>query len=320
MKIQACLSSNNEHYLTPTEITRPMRRLLVPKGSGRTLIDLATNAAAINAGLVRADFTCDGTPDGGDGLTVDASVADCWFSNHPYGTKIKAFTRRAHELGRGRGMPGISVTPFRGSSWAHEYIFGSADAWLIADKRFVFWRPIPIRQLPESEFLDLPEGKREAARERYLRAWFYAADEEELPPPFRCIGENWAVGPELKSLASCHEDDVTPWQGAPFDTMIAFWADPRDYGGPVLPVALGQSFLDQTADGRWVLSDLGDEQDEREVSERFAHSWIKEFGTPPRKPADHPITVREFVRHFGHLGTIVVARGPYAGVYRKRSS
>ena len=320
MKIAACLSSANVHYCTPPELTRPTNRLLVPKGSGRTLFDGATNDAAIKAGLIRATYTCDGTPEGGDGLTADRSVADAWIENPPYGSAIKEHVANLHHWGRERGMPGILIAPNRGAKWAHDYVYTSADAWLIADRRFIFWRPVPIRQLSLDEIReanpDLEGEKLEKAHGYNLRRWFMASDEEDLPDPFRCIGDNWAIGPELALSALKNPDNVKPWQHAPFDTIVAFWADPDDYGGPVLPVRGGGLSLDQTADGDWVLFD-DDGAVEQRVGERVARSWIAEFGKPPKKVEDHPINVREFVRHFGHLGTIVVARGPYAGVYRR---
>ena len=320
MKIAACLSSANVHYCTPPDLTRPTNRLLVPKGSGRTLFDGATNDAAIKAGLIRATYTCDGTPEGGDGLTADRTVADAWIENPPYGRAIEDHVKNLHYWGRERGVPGILIAPHRGAPWAHKWVYNSADAWLIADRRFVFWRPLPIRQLSIDEVRaanpDAEGEKLEKAHEYYLRRWFYASDEEDLPAPFRLIGDNWAIGPELAVSALKNPDNVTPWQSAPFDTMVGFWGDPNDYGGPVLPVTSGELALDRTANDEWILYDP-ENGAEQIVGERVARSWIAEFGKPPKKVDDHPINVREFVRHFGHLGTIVVARGPYAGVYRR---
>src|SRR5690606_20716947 len=51
---------------------------------------------------------------------------------------------------------------------------------------------------------------------------------------------------------------------------------------------------------------------EVDVFDRLAKSL------PSSKAIEHPISVREFARHFASMGTLTIARGPHRGVYQNR--
>lgn len=259
--MNALYTSKNSHYLTPPEVVRPMRRLLVPVGSGRSLGDFFTNHASI----VGANYIADGVE--ADGLSCRWSIADTWFKNPPYGTEIARPIETAHYWGRECGMPGITLVPNRsdtrwmqGETWS---IHSSADAWIEVAGRLTFWLPIPLTEA------EAPEPEKKVDGKYYLQRWFpdarvvvhEAVDEwskpvveVSLPEPFRRSPNGLIVGPELGKNGKP--------QSAPFPSLIGFWAD---------------------GDGRF--------------------------------EGDHPITIREFARCFGHMGTLVVARGEHRGAY-----
>ena len=107
MNIEACLSSRNVHYCTPPKIIIPSRRLLVPHGSGRTLLDPWTN----DASQIGADMIADGIA--ADGHKIVWSDADTTIENPPYGGEIEACVQTSHHWHVEIGMPGIWLGPAR---------------------------------------------------------------------------------------------------------------------------------------------------------------------------------------------------------------
>ena len=310
MKIAACLTSITEHYCTPPVVDDRVHATLVPRGSGRTLIDAATNGAAIT----RPNFYCDGT-DGRDGLTAAWDIADTWYNNCPYGTEIKKWVERQAHWGRTMGLPGIALLPARvDTEWCREYVFKTADAWLFLDGRLAFWLPIPLERSA-------------ASGDYYLKKWYPWATDDNLPSPFRSLSPGFAVGPELGKTGKP--------QSAPFPSMIAFYADqtaeemdPRDEREALreLVRTAGESVLHERAKttGEEVLVlDQWEAEAERLLGSAYFNTDgpldLAAFARIAERSAaqgDHPITVREFARHFLSLGTLIVARGPHRGVWR----
>jgi hypothetical protein len=310
VNIAACLTSKNEHYCSPPAIVDPMRRLLIPRGSGRKLIDLATN----DASQVGAHFSADGVEV--DGLTVDASVADCWFCNPPYGSKIKSFAERFAYWGGTRGLPGLALLPARDDpAWAQEQVYRTASAWVHVRGRLTFWLPIPLAR----EDAPPVEGEHNGEDRYYLRRWFAGATDERLPAPFRSLAPGYAIGPELGANGKP--------QSAPFPSLVAFWADPEQEDRDPLLERDCLRELVRRAEPRTV---AGPEHEtwlaEAECllgSRRFNNrapldlDVFRRWGeTAKIDPANrHPITTREFAKRFLPLGMLTIARGPNAGVW-----
>lgn len=307
--IRALLTSNTAHYCTPPDVTVPMRKLLVPEGSGRRLGDFATNDAGRL--LIRPSLYADGV--NADGLTLRWSDASCTFLNPPYGPEIEKFMGVQSYWGREIGVPGVALVPARDDTqWCQRHVFGSADAWLHVEGRFAFWLVIPIRREDAIIRKDRDGKNREPY---YLRRWFPAAEDGNLPAPFVSVSPGWAVGPELG-------ENGKP-QSAPFPSLIPFWADPeteeRDPRAEVealhMLVAEAAARLGPDADEWLYQADrlLGKRLErrglDRDVFDRLAALCPKE--------KSHPISVRRFAQLFGHMGTLTIARGPHRGVYQR---
>lgn len=217
MKIAACLTSKSMHYCTPPRVIVPARRVLVPKGSGRTLIDPWTN----DASQVGADLVCDGEKV--DGHQAKWTAADTSFENPPYGEEILACVETSHHWHVEVGMPGISLYPARtdtvwmqgGRKGKREVVgvYRSADAWVEVKGRLAFWRPISITR-------DGAPGVEKGER-YYMQRWWPWATDEKLPKPFRLVSPGLAVGPEVAGPSG----KPATAQSAPFPSLIAFWAD-----------------------------------------------------------------------------------------------
>jgi len=213
VKIAACLTSKSMHYCTGPEIIIPARRLLVPAGSGRTLIDPWTNGAS----QVGADYIADGID--ADGHKIRWTVADTSLENPPYGDEILDCIQTSHHWHVEVGMPGVWLGPSRtdtiwmqgGTKAGIRYvgIHESADAWIEVQGRLTFWCPIPIAEK------DAPDPEKGARY--YLRRFFPKATDDNLPAPFRLLEPGVAVGPELGKNGKP--------QCAPFPSIVAFWAD-----------------------------------------------------------------------------------------------
>lgn len=220
MKIAACLTSKTGHYCSPPEYVVPMKRTLVPPGSGRTLGDFWTN----DASQIGADYIAD-ISKGVDGHTVKWTVADTAHSNPEYGEKILAAVQTMHHWHVEIGMPGLALLPARtdtvwmqGGTKAGTRMVGiheSCDAWLEVKGRFTFWRPIPIHEA------DAPAPEKKTEAKYFLRRWWPKATDEDLPPGFRLVSPGLAVGPEV---AGPPGKPAKP-QSAPFPSLIGFWAD-----------------------------------------------------------------------------------------------
>lgn len=315
MNIAALLTSKNVHYCTPPEVVRPMRRVLIPPGSGRRLMDPASNGASI----VGAHLTADG--DDVNGLELRASEADAWFNNPPYGVAIGAWTEWQAHAGRTLGVPGMSLLPARtDTKWCRANIFGSADAILFVDGRLTFWVPIPLHRSDAAPVADGEEPY-------YLRRWYPYATDDNLPAPFRSLSPGIAVGPELGSSGKP--------QGAPFPSMIPFWADARalepDHAAEVSALReLVRCARAAVVESEGMSRDRGAtaEADSRARWLARAEQLIgSDASSLPmrvelmdvlsaRSEVEHPVDVRAFARAFGGLGTIVVARGRHKGVHR----
>jgi hypothetical protein len=300
MNIAPLLTSVNSHYCTPPEIVVPMRRLLVPRGAGRRLLDPASNGASI----VGAHMTCDGLAS--DGLSVRWSDADCWYSNPPYGTEIAAHVERQAYWGREIGIPGISLLPARvDTRWCTKHIFGTADAWLYVAGRLTFWIPVPL------DIKDAPVPAK-GGEPYYLRRWFPGATDDDLPAPFRCLEPGFAVGPELGSNGKP--------QAAPFPSLVAFWADPN--AAEVDPRDELEVLRKLVADAipysviRQDWFDAAELLTANKPTPEQATAALARITAATGLQTEHPIDVREFSRRFGRLGTLTVARGPHRGVYR----
>lgn len=317
--IRALLSSRNQNYCTPPEVVRPMRRLLIPKGCGRKLMDPASNGASI----VGAHLTADGVAV--DGLELRPSWPEhVWYQNPPY-DEIERWTEWQAHCGRVLGVPGLSLIPARtDTKWARRDIFGSADAILFLDGRLTFWVPIPLHRRDAAE----PAKDKEPY---YLRRWYPDATDETLPAPFRRLSPGMAIGPELG-------ENGRP-QAAPFPSMIPFWADPetvepdlsaelaalrelvRSAAGPVLETE-GRA-RDRGATGpadacaAWLaraeqLAGVSPDADSLPLQVEVLDALARAGG-----PVDpHAVSVRAFARRFGGMGTLVVARGRHKGVHR----
>lgn len=317
--LTALFSSENVHYCTPPSILRPMRLVLVPKGSGRKLLDPATNA--VGRQLVKAHFTADGIDV--DGLELRWSLGDCWWNNPPYGNGIGDWADKQHHWGRIVGVPGMSIMPARTETrWGHR-LFGSADAWAKIGGRHTFWLPIPLDRKNAA-----PPKRDKHGRERepyFLRRWYPWATDDKLPEPFLSIGPGVAVGPELG-------DNGRP-QSPPFPSIVFFWADPktreqdpRDELEALreLVHAASVAMRDQPATGQtetWLAEAeclLGSKRFRSTPTLDLAPFKRLAEATQINPPGDHPISIAQFVRRFGDLGTITVARGRYAGEYIHR--
>ena len=284
MNIHACLTSASEHYCTPGAIVVPTRRLLVPKGSGRSLIDPWSNKAS----QVGANRVCDG--ESVDGHEAVWSSCDTSYENPPYGAKIEDCVQTSHHWHVEVGMPGVWLGPARmDTKWMQggrkpgkagaqgQRIVGlleSVDAWVLVQGRLTFLRPIGLRKR------DCPDG------DYYLQKWWPWAkvdpkdpENTQLPDGFRPVYRtkrvegvevqvqvpNLAIGPEV----SGPKGKPARSQAAPFPSIIGFWADRA---------------------GRYGLREEG---------------------------AAHPIDVKEFARFFGHLGILTVRTGEHRGVYQR---
>lgn len=298
--LSALFTSRNENYCTPPEVVRPMRRVLVPKGSGRRMIDPGDNGGSI----VGAHLSADGID--ADGLSVDWGVADCWYNNPEYGTRISLWTERQAYYGREVGVPGISLLPARvDTRWCREHIFSTADAWVYVDGRLTFWVPIPLDPVAGVEATD--------GGPYCLRRWHPDATADDLPRPFRRLRSGLIVGPELGKTG-------LP-QSAPFPSLIAFWADTnahepdaKDELAALRELVRRGSPVDPSEAAAWTAAaerlratpdDLPLRLDVLERLDAF-------------DAAEHPIDVRTFAAHFLRLGTLTVARGRYRGVYRPK--
>lgn len=219
MKIDACLTSKSEHYCSPPKIIVPMHRVLIPAGSGRTLIDPWTNKAS----QVGADLICDGTK--ADGHEARWTEADASYENPPYGDKIAQCIETSHHWHVEIGMPGIWLGPSRtdtvwmqGGTRKGKRIVGlheSLDAWVEVKGRLTFWRPIAIKRK------DAPPPEKKGGEQYYLQRWWPWAKADNLPDGFRLIGKGLAVGPEVVGEAG---KPAHP-QSAPFPSFVGFWAD-----------------------------------------------------------------------------------------------
>lgn len=313
MNIAACLTSKNEHYCSPPTILDPTHRLLVPRGSGRRLIDPASNPAS----QVLAELVACG--DDVDGLACDWSEADCFYTNPPYGKKIAAFAERQHYWGRTRGLPGVSLLPARDDTdWCQRHVFGSADAWLHVRGRLSFLLPIPL-------------AKADAVDDYFLRRWFEWAEDDRLPDGFSLLAPGYAIGPELGANGKP--------QAAPFPSLVAFWADHEQADrDPLDEIHAMRELVRAAAPRMRLMSECLAEQEENTSS---VDAWLDyaegllgpkrvrdksdidlgpfdrlELAEEERAPQKYPLTVREFARHFMRLGTLTVARGPLRGVWR----
>jgi hypothetical protein len=317
VNISALLTSKNEHYCSPPEVVRPMRRVLIPKGSNRRLMDPATNGASI----VGAHLFADGV--NVDGRLLNARDADCWYKNPPYGKSISEWIEWAHHAGRVLGVPGISLLPARVDTAWFRRVVTSADAILYVDGRLTFWVPIPLARHRAAKV----EGD---AEPYYLRRWYPTATDEELPHPFRLLEPGLAVGPELGSNGKP--------QSAPFPSLIPFWADPNAREPDIADELAALRELTRTAalavvDAEGSARDLGNTKRADELAEwqaraeqmlgskRYADDLPLRVEVLDRlstaNPAqEYPIDVPTFARHFGRLGTLVVARGRYRGLHR----
>lgn len=245
MKIAACLTSASEHYCTPPQIIVPMRKLLVPPGSGRSLIDPWTNEAS----QIGANLVCDGVKV--DGFDARWTEADTSFENPPYGGKIADCVSVSHHWHVEIGMPGIWLGPSRtdtvwmqGGYRAGKRIIGlteSLDAWVEVKGRLTFWRPIAIRKK------NAPPPEKKGGEQYYLQKWWPWASNDKLPEGFRLIRKGLAVGPEIVGPPG---RPAKP-QAAPFPSFVGFWAD---------------------CDGRYGLRDEGAEHpiDVKEFAKYFA--------------------------------------------------
>lgn len=327
--LTALMTSKNEHYCTPPSIVRPMRRVLVPKGSGRRLLDPATNDASI----VGADLIADGVK--ADGLTLAWSVADCWFNNPPYGNGVTdKWTSKQSYWGGTVGVPGIALLPGRtDTEWARE-VFSTADAWVFIDGRLTFLIPIPLTR---DEAPDRKDKNGKPIERYFLRRWFKDAAPDNLPPGFSLLKSGLIVGPELG-------ENGRP-QSAPFPSMVAFWADQDAYEVDTMdeikalrelvrcarePVAFAmdssRDLADEVDDGKWSADAKQRETWLAEAeallgSKRFANELPMQLEVFERlgmagKTDPHPIDMRTFAKHFLPLGTLVVARGRHRGVWR----
>lgn len=313
MNISACLTSNKQHYCTPARIVCPMNRLLIPPGSGRTLIDPATNSAAATG----ATFNALGEGDV-DGLTARWSVADCWFNNPPYNNVEKWAEAQAY-WGGDVGLPGMSlVKASLDTGWAQTILLPSADAICLIKGRLAFHLPIPL-ELNDADPVTGDE------KPYFLRRWYPWATDDNLPAGYRSVSPGWAIGPELSKKPK------PSFQFAPFPSMVCFWRD-REHDDP-MPISVEMLVEDDPSapsvvrgrDGKWrMFTGYADGEDaetySREVSEEFARAALREFGTQPvvEPVVEHPISIREFYRHFIGIGAIVVPRGPQRGVYPQR--
>jgi hypothetical protein len=321
MNIAALLTSKNEHYCTPPEVVRPMRRTLVPKGSGRRLMDPASNGASI----VGANLHGDGITV--NGLELRACGADAWFNNPPYGGQIAKWIEWQHYSGRVVGVPGISLLPARTDTAWCDQVFASADAWVFVRGRLTFWIPIPLARHRAAKVLDKDGNELEPY---YLRRWYPTATDEDLPKPFRLLAPGLAVGPELGSNGKP--------QSAPFPSLIPFWADPhalepdpRDELDALRELV--RSAAQSVRHGEVALRGCGstEESDQLAVWQARAEQMlgssryiddlplrveILDRLTRSAPSHEYPIDVRTFARHFGPLGTLCVARGRYRGVHR----
>lgn len=264
MKIAACLTSKSEHYCSPPRIIVPTRRLLVPAGSGRTLLDPWSNEASQTG----AKLVCDGVRI--DGHTARWTDADTSIENPPYGEKIEDCIQTSHHWHVGAGMPGIWLGPARtdtrwmqGGTRSGKRVIGiheSCDAWVEIKGRLTFWRPIAIKAK------DAPPPEKKGGEKYYLQKWWPTASNDNLPAGFRLIRKGLAVGPEV---AGPPGKPARP-QAAPFPSIVGFWADQA---------------------GRYGRREDG---------------------------AEHPIDIKEFAKHFRHLGTLYVRTGDHSVAYPRR--
>lgn len=315
--LDALMTSTNVHYCTPPRIIRPMRKVLVPKGSNRKLGDFGSNDGSI----VGAHLVADGIR--ADGLTCRWSDADAWYNNPKYGNEIDDWTKCQAYWGRTVGVPGISLIPARtDTEWMRRDIFATADAWVFVDGRLVFWVPIPLVR----EEAQPRKGK--ASEPYYLRRWYPEATLENLPRPFRLMPNGTIMGPELG-------ENGKP-QSAPFPSLVAFWADPE--ANEVDPADETKALRELVRCAREAI-EWGRDQD-RDGDTEMEDRWLAEaeglLGSKmfaddlPMQVAvferfglgglerPYPIDVKTFARHFLPLGTLVVARGRHRGVWRPK--
>lgn len=318
--IAALLTSNTAHYCTPPEVIVPMKRLLVPAGSGRRFGDFATNDAG--RVLIQPHAYADGIV--ANGLEVDRRGVDAWFENPPYGDEIESFAANQAYWGRTVGVPGLSLLPARDDTrWCQTHIFATADAWVHVRGRFTFWLLIPLDRKDAAT----PKKRKDGSKREpyYLRRFYPRATDDHLPDPFVHVCPGWAIGPELG-------DNGLP-QSAPFPSLIPFWADPatveRD---PLMEVEALRELVRAAAET--MRARERDEQAETWLAEaerllgskRFRSRAPLEVGvferlaecTPIEAVPEHPISIRSFARHFGSMGTLTIARGPHRGVYQNK--
>lgn len=298
-------TSRSEHYCSPPKIVAPMRRVLVPRGCVRQLLDPASNGASI----VGAHLIADG--EATDGLKISANVADCWYQNPPYGTGIDPWVEWSAYWGRECGVPGISLLPARvDTKWCRK-VFESADAWLFIDGRLTFWVPIPLTDT---------EAIEKGSPAYFLQRWRPHARRDDLPAPFRLLSNGLIVGPELGTKGG---GEGKP-QSAPFPSMVAFWADPEtaepDMGDEIEVLRSLVRGAARSADEEWLAmakAAIGKKAlaDDLHLSAAVLARY-KAAADRTAIPRKHPICVRTFAAHFGKLGTLTVARGRHAGVWR----
>jgi hypothetical protein len=305
--LTALMTSNNIHYCSPPDILEPMRRVLVPRGCGRRLLDPGSN----DASQVGAHLVLDGE-DGRDGLSFRWSEANCFYNNPEYGTNIKKWTAKQAYWGRSVGVPGIALLPARDDTeWCQRHIFGTADAWVHVGGRLTFWLPIPLDRS------DAGPPKDGESERYYLRRWFPLATDDDLPPPFVSVGPGLAVGPELGKNGKP--------QPAPFPSLVAFWADPISHEHDpraelealreLVRVAVASMGKEDGKDG-WLADAEAVLGAKRFRARGPLDPKVFEKLISVGKAPDHAISVRAFAREFGSLGNLTIARGVHRGVYQ----
>lgn len=307
--IAALMTSNTQHYCSPLDIVIPMRRIHVPHGSGRRLLDPGSNSAS----QVGAHLVCDGS-EGRDGLAMRWSEAHCWYCNPPY-DEIDRWTATMAYWGRSVGVPGIGLIPARDDTqWCQKNIFASADAWVHLIGRLTFLLPIPL------ERKNAGQPKKSGDEPYYLRRWFPLATDDRLPEGFVSIAPGLAVGPELGKNGKP--------QSAPFPSLVPFWADPEtsepdlrdeiDALRDLVRVAAAEAKRDGRGDA-WLEEAeavLGSKR--MRVRGPLNPALFERLAKERKAAPDNAISVRAFAREFGPLGTLTIARGPHRGVYQNK--
>lgn len=306
-------SSDNIHYCSPPAILEPMRRVLVPNGASRTLIDPGSNRFS----QVGAHFTADGIS--ADGLVMNWRLhADGFYCNPEYGRRIRFWTAKLAYWGGEVGMPGIALLPSRTDpAWMQEDIYQTASAWVCTSGRLTFLLPIPLNKKDAG-----PPKKDTTGKDLgpyYLKRWFPEASNDALPDGFSLVESGLAVGPELNRSGKP--------QPAPFPSMIPFWED-RDAVEPDPRFELEQM---RDALAELVRSGAGTSTRWSKEAERLLGAEVMADRAPTRwdifdaiadaakiEPVPHAVNVRRFAKYFGSLGVLTVRKGPYAGVYPQR--